>query len=145
MGGHSLYGTLPDYLRFTRMILAGGSLDGTRVLEAKTVQTMSHNQMGPLHVTDMPAAPPYSNAVRWWPGVTCKWGLSFMINEQATPEGRSAGSLTWAGLANSYYWIDPVKKITGALSTQILPFYDAPVVQLFSALETAVYQDLASR
>jgi methyl acetate hydrolase len=142
MGGHALYGTLPDYLRFTRMILGGGVLDGTRVLEASTVATMSQNQMGALNVTDLPDAPPLSNAVRWWPGVTSKWGLSFMINQQATPQGRSPGSLAWAGIANSYYWIDPVKRVTGALSTQILPFYDGPVVALFEALESSVYQGL---
>ena len=140
MGGHALYGTLPDYLRFTRMILGGGTLDGTRVLDTKTVAAMSQNQMGALDVTDLPAAPPYSNAVNWWPGVTCKWGLSFLINTRATPQGRSAGSLAWAGLANSYYWIDPVKKVTGAVSTQILPFYDGPVVELFEDFEAAVYQ-----
>lgn len=140
MGGHSLYGTLPDYLKFTRMILGGGALDGTRVLEAKTVATMSQNQMGALRVTDLPASPPFSNAVQWWPDVPCNWGLSFMINQRPTPQGRSAGSLSWAGLANSYYWIDPVKKVTGAISTQILPFYDGPVVRLFNDLETAVYQ-----
>lgn len=140
MGGHALYGTLPDYLRFTRMMLGGGVLDGMRVLEDRTVATMSQNQMGTLLVTDLPAAPPYSNAVRWWPDVPCNWGLSFMINQRRTPQGRSAGSLSWAGLANSYYWIDPVKKITGAISTQILPFYDGPVVQLFNDLEAAVYR-----
>ncbi len=140
MGGHALYGTLPDYLRFTRMILGGGALDGSRVLEARTVATMSQNQMGDLNVTDLPESQPYSNAVKWWSGVNCKWGLSFLINMKATPQGRSAGSLMWAGLANSYYWIDPVKKVTGALSTQILPFYDGPVIQLWESLETAVYQ-----
>ncbi len=140
MGGHALYGTLGDYLRFTRMILGGGALEGARVLESKTVESMSKNQMGALDVTPMPAAPPFSNAVEWWPGITPKWGLSFLINPKATPQGRSAGSLSWAGLANSYYWIDPVKKVTGAVSTQILPFYDGPVVALFNDLETAVYQ-----
>jgi methyl acetate hydrolase len=140
MGGHALYGSLPDYLRFTRMILGGGTLEGSRVLEAKTVATMSQNHLGDLFVTPMPAAPPYSNAVEWWPGIPCKWGLSFLINTKATPEGRSAGSLSWAGLANSYYWIDPVKKVTGALSTQILPFYDGAVVKLFNELEAAVYR-----
>ena len=140
MGGHALYGTLPDYLKFTRMILNNGALDGSRVLEARTVAAMSQNQMGDLNVTDLPDAQPFSNAVNWWPGVTCKWGLSFLINLQKTPQGRSAGSLMWAGLANSYYWIDPVKKVTGALSTQILPFYDGPVVKLLEDFETAVYQ-----
>ena len=140
MGGHGLYGTLPDYLRFTRMILGGGTLDGVRVLEAKTVTAMSQNSLGALKVLPMPAAPPYSNAVEWWPGVSCGWGLSFMINNQRTPQGRAAGSLSWAGLANSYYWIDPVSRLTGAVSTQILPFYDAAVVQLFQDLESAVYR-----
>ncbi|MGQ0696941.1 MAG: serine hydrolase domain-containing protein [Panacagrimonas sp.] len=140
MGGHALYGPLTDYLRFTRMILGGGKLEGSRVLEARTVATMSQNQMGALNVTDLPDAQPYSNAVNWWPGVTNKWGLSFMINMQATPQGRSAGSLSWAGLANSYYWIDPVKRVTGAFLTQILPFYDGPAVRMFNDMETAVYQ-----
>lgn len=140
MGGHGLYGRLTDYLRFTRMILGGGALDGARVLEARTVAAMSQNQMGALEVMPMPSATPYSNAVDFWPGIPCKWGLSFMINTRLTPEGRSAGSLSWAGLANSYYWIDPVKKVTGAILTQILPFYDGPVVKLFSELETTVYR-----
>jgi CubicO group peptidase (beta-lactamase class C family) len=122
------------------MILGGGALDGARVLEASTVAAMSQNQMGALDVTPMPAAPPYSNAVEWWPGISCKWGLSFLINTRQTPQGRSAGSLSWAGLANSYYWIDPVKKLTGVISTQILPFYDAKVVQLFNEVETTVYR-----
>lgn len=140
MGGHGLYGTLPDYLRFTRMILGGGKLEGTRVLEAGTVAAMAQNQIGALDVRPLPHAPPYSNAVEFWPGMRCKWGLSFLINTEATPQGRSAGSLSWAGLANSYYWIDPVKKLTGTLLTQILPFYDGPVVRLFGDLETAVYR-----
>lgn len=140
MGGHALYGTLPDYLKFTRMILGGGALDGVRVLEPKTVAAMSQNQMGDLDVTAMPAAPPYSNAVDFYPGVTCKWGLSFLINMGRTAQGRSPGSLSWAGLANSYFWIDPVEKLTGVLLTQILPFYDAPVVDLMHQFESAIYQ-----
>jgi CubicO group peptidase (beta-lactamase class C family) len=140
MGGHGLYGRLSDYLRFTRMILGGGSLDGTRVLEAETVAKMSQNQMGDISVTALPASPPYSQAVEFYPGIDCKWGLSFMINTRQTPQGRSAGSLSWAGLANSYYWIDPVNRLTGVLLTQILPFYDAAVVKLFGDFETALYR-----
>jgi CubicO group peptidase (beta-lactamase class C family) len=139
MGGHGLYGVLPDYLRFTRTILGGGALDGVRVLEAKTVAAMSQNQMGALDVTPLPAAPPFSNAADLCPGIPCKWGLSFLINTRETPQGRAAGSLAWAGLANSYYWIDPVKRVTGALLTQILPFADAKVVALFADMERAVY------
>lgn len=140
MGGHALYGRVSDYLRFTRMIMGGGILDGSRVLESRTVEQMSQNQMGELSVTPLPASPPYSQAVDFFPGIDCKWGLSFLINTATTPQGRSAGSLSWAGLANSYYWIDPVKRVTGVLLTQILPFYDAAVVKLFNDFESAVYR-----
>ncbi len=140
MGGHALYGAVPDYLKFLRMMLGGGSLEGSRILEHQTVATMSENQIGDLLVTDMPASPPLSNAVPTDPSVPCNWGLSFMINTRDTPQGRSRGSLSWAGLANSYYWIDPVKRVTGVIQTQILPFFDPMVVPLFMAMETAVYQ-----
>lgn len=121
------------------MILCGGQRDGVRVLEDRTVAAMSQNQMGALDVTPLPEAQPLSNAVKWWPGVNCKWGLSFMITMQQTPQGRSAGGLSGAGLANSYYWIDPARNLTGVLAAQILPLYDAKVVRLFNELEALVY------
>lgn len=142
MGGHGLYGTIGDYLRFLRMILGGGALDGTRVLEARTVAEMSRNHIGALTVGALPAAPPYSNATEFWPGIPCQWGLSFLINTQATPQGRSAGSLSWAGLANSYYWVDPTRRVAGVMATQIFPFFDGPAVQLFNDMETATYAAL---
>lgn len=141
MGGHAAYGTAPDYLRFLRMILNGGALDGVRVLEAETVAAMSKNQMGALDVRALGTAmPPFSNDVEFYPGIPCKWGLSFMINTARTSEGRSAGSLSWAGLCNSYYWADPTRKIAGLLITQILPFFDARAVELFREFETTVYR-----
>lgn len=142
MGGHGLYGPLTEYLRFTRMILGGGALDGVRILEEKTVKLMSENHMGDLDVTPMPDAQPFSNAVDLYPGMSCKWGLTFMINTGETPQGRSPGSLSWAGLANSYYWIDPVKNVTGAILTQILPFYDPEVVPLYAQMETEIYRSM---
>jgi CubicO group peptidase (beta-lactamase class C family) len=66
-----------------------------------------------------------------------------MINTEDAPTGRSAGSLAWAGLANSYYWIDPVKGIGGAYATQILPFVDVKSLPLYYAFETTVYQELS--
>ena len=71
-----------------------------------------------------------------------KWGLSFMINPTAFAGRRSAGSLTWGGLYNSYYWIDPVKKVTGVWATQLLPFYDPRAVAAFENFERAVYASL---
>ena len=139
MGGGGLYSTVGDYLRFTRMILNGGSLDGTRVLARETVATMSAHAMGDLLCRSLKtAAPALSNDVDFMDGM--QWGLTFLINPQALPTGRSAGSLAWAGLANSYYWIDPVKRVTGVYATQVLPFFDEKAVRLFADFETAIYR-----
>jgi CubicO group peptidase (beta-lactamase class C family) len=139
MGGGGLYSTVGDYLRFTRMIMNGGMLDGTRVLARETVAAMSANAMGDLVCRPLKtAAPPFSEDVDFVDGM--QWGLSFLINPQPMPTGRSAGSLAWAGLANSYYWIDPVRQVTGVYATQLLPFFDARAVRLFQEFETAVYR-----
>jgi methyl acetate hydrolase len=139
MGGGGLYSTAGDYLRFTRMIMNGGTLDGTRVLARETVATMSANAMGDLVCRGLEtAAPPFSNDVDFIDGM--KWGLSFLINTQPMPTGRAAGSLAWAGLANSYFWIDPVRQVTGVYATQLLPFFDEKAVRLFQDFETAVYR-----
>lgn len=139
MGGGGLYSTVSDYLRFTRMILGGGALDGVRVLAPATIAEMSRNQMGDAEVTTLrPHVAWLSNEANFFPAMKQKWGLSFLINTEATSEGRSAGSLSWAGLSNAYYWIDPTKRTTGVLATQILPFFDGPSVDLFRAFERAV-------
>jgi methyl acetate hydrolase len=143
MGGGGLYGTVGDYLRFARMILNGGMLDGVRVLAPETVALMSRNAMGALRCTPMKTINPgSSNDVDFVAGM--EWGLSFMINPQPLPTGRSAGSLAWAGLANSYYWIDPAQGIAGVFMTQILPFADREALPLFQAFETEVYRSLVS-
>ena len=141
MGGGGLYSTASDYLKFTQMILHGGTLNGVTVLQPETIATMSRNAMGDLACTAMKTVDAsVSNDVDFVAGM--KWGLSFMINPAPMPTGRCAGSLAWAGLANSYYWIDPVRKVTGVFATQILPFNDAKAVKAFEAFETAVYQAL---
>ena len=139
MGGGGLYSTVSDYLRFTRMIMNNGTLDGVQVLAPETVAPMAANAMGDLRCRALKtSAPALSNDVDFIDGM--QWGLSFLINPQPLPTGRSAGSLAWAGLANSYFWIDPVKQITGVYATQVLPFFDAKAVQLFQDFETAVYR-----
>jgi methyl acetate hydrolase len=139
MGGGGLYSTVDDYLRFTRMILNGGTLDGTRVLAHETVATMSANAMGDLACRPLKtAAPALSDDVDFIDGM--KWGLSFLINPQPMPTGRAAGSMAWAGLANSYFWIDPASQVTGVYATQLLPFFDEKAVRLFQEFETAVYR-----
>jgi len=91
------------------------------------------------------SAPAWSNDANLFPGMEQKWGLSFDIKHATPgPNGRSAGSYTWAGLLNCYYWVDPVKRVTGAIFTQVLPFYDARVVDLYGAFERGLYMGLAS-
>jgi CubicO group peptidase (beta-lactamase class C family) len=141
MGGGGLYATVGDYLRFTQMILHGGTFNGARVLGAETVVAMTQNAMGGLVCNPMKtAAPALSHDVNFVAGM--KWGLSFLINPQTLPTGRSANSLAWAGLANSYFWIDPARQVTGVYAAQLLPFFDPKAVQTFEAFETAVYQAL---
>ena len=142
-GGGGLYSTVTDYLRFTRAILNSGSLDGNRVLEPETVAEMSRNSMGDIDVVTLESAiPAFSNDANLFPGMVQKWGLSFLINTEDTTEGRSAGSLAWAGLANSYFWIDPAKDVCGIWATQLFPFADGPSLQCFREFEAAAYESL---
>ena len=143
MGGGELYSTAHDYIRFIRMILNKGTLDGNRVLKPETVATMAQNHIGELNMTKMHAAiPQVTNDVDLYPEQDKKWGLSFMINTQRTAEGRSAGSLAWAGLANTYYWIDPTRSVGGVILTQLFPFADKKVLELFGGFERAIYDKL---
>lgn len=144
MGGGGLYSTIGDYARFVRMILNQGKANGHRVLAPETVAAMSTNQMGDNRVCELKSAiPDLSNDAEFFPGMAKTWGLGFMINEAPAPTGRPAGSLAWAGLANSYYWIDPASGIGGVYATQILPFVDEKALPLYFAFETAVYDSLA--
>ena len=141
MGGGGLYGTAGDYLAFTQMIVQGGTVKGTQVLQRETVDLMAQNHIGSLEVGVMKtASPPLSNDVELFPGMSKKWGLSFLINTQTAPTGRSAGSLAWAGLANTYFWIDRTKRVSGVFLSQVLPFYDATAIDLFARFETEVYR-----
>ncbi|MGA8898912.1 serine hydrolase domain-containing protein [Bradyrhizobium sp.] len=143
MGGGGLYGTAGDYIKFTQMILNKGRGNGNQVLKPETVATMSQNHIGDLVVTKMvSAAPPYTNDVDLYPGMVKKWGLSFLINTAKTPEGRSAGSLAWAGLANTYFWIDPARDIAGVILMQVLPFADGKCLEAFAGFERGVYAGL---
>ncbi len=143
MGGGGLYSTVGDYGRFVRMILNKGEGNGNQVLQPATVELMSRNNMGPNKVGMLRTVmPTLSNDAEFFPGVPKSWGLSFQINDEKAPTGRSAGGLMWAGLANSYYWIDHTAGVAGVYATQILPFADKKSLPLYYAFETAVYQTL---
>lgn len=111
-----------------------------RVLAAGTVAEMSRNAMGDLVVEPLTTVnPALTLDTDFHPGQRCTWGLSFLINEEPTAQGRPAGSLSWAGLANSYYWIDPVNRICGVWATQLFPFFHPAAIEGFRAFETALY------
>jgi methyl acetate hydrolase len=144
LGGGGLYGTAGDYARFVRMVLNRGELDGVRVLDAETVDLMCQNAIGDLRVTPMKTVmPQFSNDAEFFPGLPKGWGVTWQVNLEPAPTGRSAGSLQWAGIANSYFWIDPVRGIGGVYMTQILPFADTKSLPLFEAFETEVYRALS--
>lgn len=143
MGGGGLYGTAGDYLAFTQMLAQGGTRNGAQVLRSETVELMARNHIGPLEAGVMKTAmPPLSNDVEFFPGMSKKWGLSFLINTQAVPGGRSAGSLAWGGLANTYFWVDRARGVSGVFLSQVLPFVDHTALDLFGRFETDVYRAL---
>lgn len=144
MGGGGAFSTPQDYLAFLQMLLRGGACNGARILRPETVAQMMVNQIGALNVSEMRSAQPaYSKSFDQFAGQPHKWGLSFDINTQPGPNGRAAGSISWAGLLNCYFWLDPVRKVTGTLFTQILPFYDERVVALYGAFERGLYRGIS--
>jgi len=143
MGGGGLYGTAGDYIKFTQMILNNGRANGTEVLKPETVAMMGQNHIGQLNMTRMTSAVAFAtNDVNLYPDMEKKWGLSFLINTARTPEGRSPGSLAWAGLANTYFWIDPSRDVAGVILMQVLPFVDQKCLEAFAGFESGVYAGL---
>jgi methyl acetate hydrolase len=144
-GGGGLNSTARDYLTFLQMLLHQGQLNGVRLLRPDTVALMGENQIGDINAGILKTANPQrSNDVDFFPGIPCKWGLGYMINTQPGPNGRSAGSVTWAGIYNTYYWLDPQKRVAGVFLTQILPFADTKAVALYGEFERGVYDALKS-
>jgi len=140
-GGGGLYSTTGDYVRFMQMILGKGrGINGARILQPKTVASMEVNQIGASTAGKMKTQRPNrSSDVDIQPGFTEKWGLGFLINTTAYQGGRSAGSLAWAGLFNTFYWIDPKRSRCAVLMMQFLPFVDQEAVGLLGDFERAVY------
>ena len=142
-GGGGLYSTAEDYLRFMRMILNRGRAGEAQLLRPETIDLMSKNAMGDLRVGLLRTArPQLSCDAEFFPGTPKTWGLTFMINEADAPTGRPAGSLAWAGLGNTFFWIDPRNGIAGVHMTQLLPFVDPKALALFYAFEKTAYDAL---
>jgi CubicO group peptidase (beta-lactamase class C family) len=144
-GGGGLYSTAGDYVRFMQMILGKGrGVNQARILEARTVQSMEVNQIGALTAGKMKTyRPNLSSDVDIQPGHSEKWGLGFLINTTAYDGGRSAGSLAWAGIFNTFYWIDPKRSLCATVMMQYLPFVDKEAIALLGDFERELYRGLS--
>ena len=142
-GGGGIYSTAPDYLMLLQALLNGGSFNGAQILKPETVALMSGNQTGDIEAGHMKTTSPgLSNDVDFFPGVRLRWAFGHMINLDPVKDGRKAGSLTWAGLYNTYYWIDPASNVAGVIMMQILPFADTRALGLYRKFERGVYRAL---
>ncbi len=140
-GGGGLFSTAADYVRFERMILNGGTLDGTRVLAADSVATMERNQIDGVGVRALKTAQPaLSMDFSFIDDGKDKWGLGFLITSSHVAGKRSAGSLSWGGINNTYFWIDPARGVAGVILMQFLPFADTKALAVYDAFERGVYE-----
>jgi CubicO group peptidase (beta-lactamase class C family) len=141
-GGHFLYSTPRDYLRFQRMLLGGGTLEGVQILESSTVDDAFRNHIGDLYwpPSQPTAHPELSAQVDLGPGL--KWGLGLLLNEEQAPGMRAPMSGAWAGLFNTHFWVDPTTRVTGSIFSQVLPFADPPALQMYADFEQALYASL---
>jgi len=142
-GGGGLYSTGRDYLVFLQMLLHQGRFNGAQLLRPQTVALMGQNQIGDISAGLWKTTnPQLTNDLDFFPGIPCKWGLGYMINTLPGPNGRSAGSVTWGGIFNTYYWLDPHKRIAGVFLSQLLPFADHKAVALYGEFESGIYGGL---
>ena len=142
-GGGPLYSTGRDYLTLLQALMHGGNHNGTRILKPETIALMGKNHTGDIQAGILKTTnPARSNDVDLFPGAPIRWGLGYMLNMQAGPHGRSAGTVSWGGIFNTYYWLDPAKRVTGLIMTQILPFADTPTLKLYGQYERSVYDAL---
>ena len=140
-GGGGMTSTAADYIRFTRMLLNAGALDGARILSATSVDTMAENHIGSIGVPALKTAlPERSEDFSFIADGRDQWGLGFLITADTIPGKRSAGSLSWGGINNTYFWIDRTRGITGVILMQFLPFADRKALALHDAFERGVYR-----
>jgi methyl acetate hydrolase len=141
MGGHGLYASIGDYMKFIRMVLNDGAGPHGRVLAADTVARMATNGLGNLHSGPWTSSNTFfANSGDFFPGLRKSWSYTFQVNDEPAPTGRPAGQLSWAGLANTFYWIDRQNGIGGMWGSQILPFQDCASYPGFVDFESAVYR-----
>jgi CubicO group peptidase (beta-lactamase class C family) len=145
-GGGALYSTGRDYLSFLQMLLHDGELNGARILQPETVALINDNHVGDLQAGRLPSiVPERAHDFELFPGMKVRWGLAYMLNLEPGPDGRSADSGSWAGIFNSYYWLDPARRVAGVILAQFLPFADPAMLRLYGQFERGVYALIEAR
>src|SRR5690606_17118083 len=146
MGGHGLYGSISEYMKFIRMWLNDGQGSNGAVLKPETVAwAVKGALVPPQKVTMLPGViPSLSNDAELFPGLGKAWCYTFMVNTEEAPTGRPAGGLGWAGIANCFYWIERQNAAGGYWAPQILPFGDPVSFSAYLDFETAVYRAIRS-
>jgi CubicO group peptidase (beta-lactamase class C family) len=140
IGGGGLASTALDYVRFLQMLLNQGTVNGRRLVSPETVATMGRNHIGAIGVRAVKTAmPERSSDFTFVADGRDKWGIGFMITVDGKPGRRSAGSLSWGGLNNTYFWVDPVRGVAGVILMQYLPFADSKALAVYDAFEREVY------
>ncbi len=144
--GHAIYTTAADYLRFLQMILRRGEVDGRRLLGDQAMNLLSSNQLGDQTVPILRSVlPVVSTDIDYFPEQRPRWTAAFMLNEYDIAGRRSAGSLSWSGVLNTQYWIDPKNNLAAVLMTQLLPFCDPRFMSVYEEFERETYKTFASR
>jgi len=139
-GGGGLHSTAADYLKFTRAMMADGRLGPRRILTPESVALMGRNQIGELGLRPVTSfMPQLVKDGAKMPGLPDKFGLGFALNTQPLEKGRGANTISWAGIYNTFFWIDRDKKVCAVLMTQMLPFLDDGPQALVDDFDRAVY------
>jgi CubicO group peptidase (beta-lactamase class C family) len=139
-GGGGLISTAADYARFLRMLLNDGTSARARILSADTIKLMRENHIGRIGVRALRTAmPERSSDFAFVADGRDKWGLGFLITADGVDGKRSPGSLSWGGINNTYFWVDPSRGIAAIILMQFLPFADARALAVYDAFERQVY------
>lgn len=140
-GGGGLYSTAGDYVRFLQMLLRDGELDGVRVLKPETVALMERNHIGEVGARAVKSAMPGLSAdFDFIADGRDKWSIGFQVTADAVPGKRSPGSLSWGGIFNTFFWLDPNREVAGVILMQSLPFADPRALEVYDAFERGVYK-----
>ncbi len=144
--GHAIYSTADDYIRFLRLVLNRGALDGVRLVSEQTIDAMLTDQLDDLSFRPMVSCAPLESAdFDPFPGIRCGHSIAFLCNSDDVPGKRLAGSQTWAGCLNTFFWIDPKADLCAVMLTQSVPFADPRVMKTYDLFERAVYDAESSR